>query len=233
MARKQTRAGTVVEAAIDSIEEATVAVGSKVQHGLSDAATAVAKSTIVERVEKQAKTSRKAIAKNVAKAKKVAKKHVAKATKKMAATKKAAKKRVTKATKKAPAAKKQVAKRRRRPRRPRSRPWPRRPRANKKAPTTKKRPWPRRPGCEEASSQDEDAGRSSQEGLSNQVADSAALIASRRTGQDCLPRADDRTVNQMGQLMLARRIERMRTPLRPGVEARSGTRTTLQEEGRR
>ncbi len=106
MPRKQSRAATIVEAAIDSIEEATAAVGSKVHHGLSDAATAVAKSSLVERVEKQAKTSRKAIAKNVAKAKRVAKKQVAKATKKMAATKKAAKKRVVKATKKAPTTKK-------------------------------------------------------------------------------------------------------------------------------
>ena len=35
MPRKQTRAETIVEAAIDSIEEATAAVGSKVHHGLA------------------------------------------------------------------------------------------------------------------------------------------------------------------------------------------------------
>jgi hypothetical protein len=95
--RKQTRAEVIVETAIDSIEEAATSVGSKVSH----AATAIANSSLVDRAEKQAKTSRKAIAKNVAKAKKVAKKQVAKATKRVAATKKVAKKQIAKTTKKA------------------------------------------------------------------------------------------------------------------------------------
>ena len=86
MPRKLTE---IVEAAIDSLEGATAAAGSKVHQGLSDTASAIAGSSLIERVEKQAKTGRKRIAKKVGKAKKVAKKQVAKTTKKAPATKKA------------------------------------------------------------------------------------------------------------------------------------------------
>ena len=99
MARKLTQVAKRVEAAIDSLEEATAAAGSKVQHGLSDTAAAIGSSSVVERVEKQARTSRKAIAKEIAKAKKVGKKQVATATKRVGVAKKATEK----------AAKKQVA----------------------------------------------------------------------------------------------------------------------------
>jgi hypothetical protein len=117
MPRKLTRAAKRVEAAIDHLEEATAAAGSRVQHGLSDTAAAIGSSSVVERVEKQARTSRKAIAKEIAKAKKVGKKQVATATKRVGvakkATEKAAKKQVATVTKKAgvakKAAKKQVA----------------------------------------------------------------------------------------------------------------------------
>jgi hypothetical protein len=92
MPRKLIRAAKMVEAAIDSIEEATAAAGSKVQHSLSDTATAIGHSGVVERVEKQTRTRRKAIGKSIAKAKKAAKKQVATVTKKAAPAKKAAKK---------------------------------------------------------------------------------------------------------------------------------------------
>ena len=115
MARKLTQVAKRVEAAIDSLEEATAAAGSKVQHGLSDTAAAIGSSSVVERVEKQARTSREAIAKEIAKAKKVGKNQVATATKKVGvakkATEKVAKKQVATATKRAGVAKKAVKKR--------------------------------------------------------------------------------------------------------------------------
>ena len=113
MPRKLTRVAKRVETAINSIEEATASAGSKVQHGLSDTAAAIGSSSVVERVEKQARTSRKAVAKEIAKAKKVGKKQFATATKRVGVAKKAARKQVATVTKRAglveKAAKKQVA----------------------------------------------------------------------------------------------------------------------------
>jgi hypothetical protein len=109
---EQTRSGrTVVGDAVGTIETATGAAGTRVQQGLSEAATVITESSAAGRMEKKTRPIRRAAAKKAARIKKTARKRATTATRKASAAKKTARKRATTAARKASAAKKTARKR--------------------------------------------------------------------------------------------------------------------------
>jgi DNA-binding protein HU-beta len=111
MPSKLDRAAALVGDAVGTIETATGAAGTRVQQGLSKAATAIAESSAVDRMEKKTRPIRRAAAEKAVGIKKTAKRRATTAAKKATGAKKTAKRRATTAAKKATGAKKTAKKR--------------------------------------------------------------------------------------------------------------------------
>lgn len=93
MPNKVDRAAESVGDVVGTIEAALATGGTKVQQGLSQAATAIAGSNAVDRIEKKTRPIRKTATKRAAKIKKTAKKRASTAARKATGAKKTAKRR--------------------------------------------------------------------------------------------------------------------------------------------
>jgi hypothetical protein len=93
MPSKVDRAAEFVGDAVGTIETAAATAGSRVEQGLSEAATVIAGSKAADRIETKTRPIRKAAAKRASKIQKAAKKRASTATRKASGAKKSAKKR--------------------------------------------------------------------------------------------------------------------------------------------
>jgi len=100
MPNKRRRAARIFSNAVDSLESATAAAGSKMRESLDQAVGAVADSDATERIVTRAASTRKAVVKKANRAKKVAKKQASATAKKVGGAKKVAKKQASATAKK-------------------------------------------------------------------------------------------------------------------------------------